>query len=85
MPLLEQWADRLAQISWSTHRVPASRIRFLMTNWKHDLTVEEVLSYAPNGTGVAASTADGPRAADRVKESDDAEALVFDDERGEFV
>ncbi len=46
-PVLYRWADRLAEMSRSTHRVPASTIRDWMDKWKHDLTVEDVLSYRP--------------------------------------
>jgi len=44
-PVLYEWADRLAQMSRATHRVPASTIRDWMDKWKWDLTVEEILSY----------------------------------------
>lgn len=43
--ILYQWADRLAEISRQTHRVPATTIRDWMDKWKHDLTVEEILQY----------------------------------------
>jgi hypothetical protein len=42
---LDQWAERLAQMSRSTHRVPASTIKHRMAKWKCDLTVADVLSY----------------------------------------
>jgi hypothetical protein len=41
--ILYQWADRLAEMSRQTHRVPASTIRTWMDHWKHDLTVEDIL------------------------------------------
>ena len=44
-PALYEWADRLAQMSRATHRVPASTIRDWMDKWKWDLTVEDILSY----------------------------------------
>ena len=46
-PILDQWADRLAEISRGSHRVPAETIRSWMTSWRHDLTVEEILAYTP--------------------------------------
>ena len=46
-PLLYAWADRLAEISRSTHRVPASTIRRWMDKWRSDLTVEDILRYQP--------------------------------------
>jgi len=42
--ILYQWADRLANASRSTHHVPVSTIRRWMDKWKHDPTVEEILS-----------------------------------------
>ncbi|NQV31231.1 MAG: AAA family ATPase [Phycisphaeraceae bacterium] len=41
--ILYQWADRLAEMSRSNHRVPASTIRNWMDHWKYDLTVEDIL------------------------------------------
>jgi len=43
-PILEEWADRLAELSKASHRVPAKTIREWMVGWKHDLTVDEILS-----------------------------------------
>ena len=43
--ILYQWADRLAELSRSNHRVPASTIRHRMDKWKHGLTVEDILNY----------------------------------------
>lgn len=45
--ILDAWAERLAAMSRSTHRVPAPTIRRRMEKWKWDLTVEEVLRYKP--------------------------------------
>ena len=43
-PMLEQWVDRVAKLSTTTHRVPAKTIREWMAGWKHDLTIDEILS-----------------------------------------
>ncbi len=43
--VLDAWADRLAAINRSTHRVPRSVIRRWMDSWKSDLTVEQILEY----------------------------------------
>ncbi len=45
--ILYDWADRLAEMSRSDHRVPAPTIRRWMDKWKHDLTVDEILNYRP--------------------------------------
>ncbi|MBI3462891.1 MAG: AAA family ATPase [Planctomycetes bacterium] len=45
--ILYKWADRLARMNRSTHRVPASTIRRWMDRWRYDLTVEEILNYRP--------------------------------------
>ena len=42
-PRLEQWAERLAEMTRLTHRVPASTIRAWMASWRPNLTVEEIL------------------------------------------
>jgi hypothetical protein len=42
---LDQWAQRLAEVSRATHRVPAITIRHWMDSWRHDLTVEEILNF----------------------------------------
>ena len=42
---LDLWAERLANESKSTHRVPAKTIRRWMAHWKHDLTVQEILEH----------------------------------------
>ena len=44
LPILYEWADRLAEKSRSTHRVPAADIRHYMDRWKWDLTVEDILT-----------------------------------------
>ena len=46
-PALYEWADRLSNLSKTTHRVPASTIRTWMNKWKWDLTVEDILNYSP--------------------------------------
>jgi hypothetical protein len=43
--ILYQWADRLAEMSRSNHRVPASTIRHWMDKWRYDLTVQDILDY----------------------------------------
>lgn len=45
--ILYQWADRLAEMSRSTHRVPVATIRHWMNKWRHGLTVEDILRYEP--------------------------------------
>ncbi len=42
--ILYQWADRLAESTRQTHRVPSSTIRHWMDNWRHDVTVEKILA-----------------------------------------
>ena len=46
-PVLHKWADQLAKLNRSTHRVPASTIRDWMDKWKYDLTIEDILNYDP--------------------------------------
>ncbi len=41
--LFDAWSQRLAQSTRDHHRVPASMIRHWMQNWRHDLTVEQIL------------------------------------------
>jgi len=41
--ILHQWADRLAEMSQFSHRLPGMTIRHLMDNWKHDLTIEDIM------------------------------------------
>jgi hypothetical protein len=55
-PALERWAGRLATMSRSGHRVPASTIRHWMSRWKHGLTVEDILGYEPEGPAGATAT-----------------------------
>ena len=43
--ILYEWADRLAKMSRSTHRVPATTIRRWMDRWKYDLTIADILNY----------------------------------------
>jgi len=42
--LFDTWAQRLADSTNETHRVPASTIRNWMRHWRHDLTVEQILN-----------------------------------------
>lgn len=46
-PLLDQWAQRLSQMSRETHRVPLDTIQKWMSTWRVDLTVEEILRQGP--------------------------------------
>lgn len=48
--ILDQWADRLAEMSRSSHRVPASTIRRWMESWISDLSVAQILSNGKGGT-----------------------------------
>lgn len=48
-PVLYAWADRLAEMNQSTHRVAASTIRRWMDAWKFDLTVEDILNVGQAG------------------------------------
>lgn len=45
MPVLEEWAEQLAQKNRSTHRTPAKTIRRWMKNWRSDVTVDAILNY----------------------------------------
>ena len=45
MPVLEEWAEKLAKKNRSTHRTPAKTIRHWMKNWRSDVTVEAILNY----------------------------------------
>lgn len=45
--VLDQWAEKLAEKSRNGHRVPASTIQRWMKHWKHDLTVEQILTLCP--------------------------------------
>ncbi len=42
--LFDAWAKQLADATRDTHRVPTATIRHWMSRWKHDLTVEEILT-----------------------------------------
>ena len=53
-PVLEVWAERLAQLSEGSHRISAETIRAHMRSWRHDLRVEEIIALG------------SPRIADRV-------------------
>jgi hypothetical protein len=46
-PALYEWAEKLSEMSRSTHRVPASTIKDWMDKWKWNLTVEEILNLEP--------------------------------------
>jgi len=48
MPILDQWATRLAQINQSTHRVSAAKIRKRMRQWRHGVTIEDIINYRPS-------------------------------------
>jgi hypothetical protein len=41
--LFDAWAQKLAQSTRDGHRVPASTIRSWLQNWRHDLTVDQIL------------------------------------------
>jgi predicted kinase len=43
--LFDRWAEQLAGMTRMGHRVPAATIRHWIAHWRHDLTVEEILSY----------------------------------------
>ncbi|MFO7901413.1 MAG: hypothetical protein R6U98_02035, partial [Pirellulaceae bacterium] len=45
--LLIGGADRPAETSRSTHRVPSATIKHWMDRWQHDLSVEDILAYQP--------------------------------------
>jgi hypothetical protein len=45
MPVLEEWAIKLATKNRPTHRTPAKTIRRWMKNWRPDVTVEAILNY----------------------------------------
>ena len=51
-PALYEWAEKLSEMSRSTHRVPASTIKDWMDGWKWDLTVDEILNFEPEETPV---------------------------------
>lgn len=43
--ILYEWADRLAKWNEATHGTTAARIRHWMDTWRHDLTVDDILTY----------------------------------------
>ncbi|MEO8496034.1 MAG: AAA family ATPase [Planctomycetota bacterium] len=43
--LLDAWAKQLADATRETHRVPVATIRHWMSRWRHDLTVEDIVTY----------------------------------------
>ena len=45
--VLDSWSHKLADASRRTHRVPAATIRSWMNSWRHDLTVQQILSTDP--------------------------------------
>ncbi|MCA9179564.1 MAG: AAA family ATPase [Planctomycetales bacterium] len=49
-PILDAWADKLAQLSDSHHGVKADRIRQLMDAWQDGLTVEDLLRFGEANT-----------------------------------
>jgi hypothetical protein len=44
--LFDSWAQRLSDKTKETHRVPATTIRNWMRTWRHDLTIDEILSFS---------------------------------------
>ncbi|MCJ7823582.1 MAG: ATP-binding protein, partial [Anaerolineales bacterium] len=59
-PVLMQWADILARMSSSSHRVPVSVIRRRMEKWKFDLTVHDILNYIPEEPPAAHDSSEKP-------------------------
>ena len=45
--LFDAWAQKLADATRDTHRVPSATIRHWMKRWRHDVTIEEILNYKP--------------------------------------
>ena len=43
--LFDAWAQKLADASLDTHRVPASTIRRWMAHWRHGITVRDILDH----------------------------------------
>ena len=43
--LFDTWAQRLAESTRDKHRVPTALIRNWMRHWRHDLTIEQILTY----------------------------------------
>jgi hypothetical protein len=44
---LDLWPMRLSRMSRATHRVPAATIRHWMQSWRPNLTVDQILAWAP--------------------------------------
>ena len=63
-PILDVWAKKLAKMNRSTHRVPAREIRRRMSKWKHDLTVQDILSYRSGSASGQSSKTDDSGALD---------------------
>ncbi|NQV23088.1 MAG: AAA family ATPase [Rhodopirellula sp.] len=42
--LLDAWARKLADATRDDHRVPTATIRHWMANWRHDLSVDDILN-----------------------------------------
>jgi hypothetical protein len=53
---LDDWADRLAEMSRATHRVPTTTIKRWMAAWQLDLTVAQILSLGKLSTNFPGST-----------------------------
>lgn len=45
MPVLEEWAEKLARLNRATHRTPARTILRWMKNWRTDVTIKSILDY----------------------------------------
>jgi hypothetical protein len=50
MPVLEEWAEKLATKNRSTHRTPAKTILRWMKNWRVDVTVEKIMEFEESRT-----------------------------------
>lgn len=50
--VLREWAERLAQMNRSSHRAPVEGILRTMAKWRYDLTVDEILAFAPDPSSV---------------------------------
>jgi predicted kinase len=84
-PALYEWAEKLSEMSRSTHRVPASTIRDWMDGWKWDLTVEDILNFEPEdpaaevqAQGEAESAPTDPD--DEEEDDESGQAVVENDE-----
>lgn len=58
-PILRKWAEVLATMSKYTHRVPVSVIWHQMEKWKVNLTIDDILDYAPRKSKTASGTSVG--------------------------